>query len=168
MEVKVNKKLSHPIEIISCGTSSAITIEDAKAAMEALAKAITYAEREPSEFEKKLSETMLLWHDDGVTPEPEWIEERAKELIGVAKMQLGIEDFRAKEEYTRARVDGVKEGIEIGKKIRWKPDDEDFRALLAAIGFIRCHKKHLDKDYPVLQYLEHLALELDKVEKGEL
>lgn len=168
MEVKVNKGLSHPIEILSCNTSSAITIEEAKEAMNALAKAISYAEKEPTEFEKALSDAMLLWHDNGVLPEQEWVEARASELLKIARNQLKIDNFRATEEFSRAKVDGIQEGIEIGKKSRWKPDDEDVRALLAVIGFVRCHKKHLDKDYPVLQYLEHLALDLDKVEKGEL
>lgn len=34
MEVRVNKGVSHPIEIISCGTSSCITIEEAEKALE--------------------------------------------------------------------------------------------------------------------------------------
>lgn len=35
MEIRVNKGVSHPIEIISCGTSSCITIEEAEKAYDA-------------------------------------------------------------------------------------------------------------------------------------
>ena len=40
MEIKVNKGTSHPIEIISCGTSSCITIEEAERAIAELGAAI--------------------------------------------------------------------------------------------------------------------------------
>ena len=52
MEVRVNKGTSHPIEILSCGTSSCITIEEAERAMDNLRQAINAAKRKPTEFEE--------------------------------------------------------------------------------------------------------------------
>lgn len=49
----------------------------------------------------------------------------------------------------------------------WKPSDEHLRALLSVIGFLECHKKELDKDYPVIRFLKDLSLELDDVKKGK-
>jgi len=51
MEVRVNKGVSHPIEILSCGTSSCITIEEAEQAMENLRQAICVAKRKSTPFE---------------------------------------------------------------------------------------------------------------------
>lgn len=56
MEVRVNKGTSHPIEILSCGTSSCITIEEAERAMENIRQAINAAKRKPTEFEEALRE----------------------------------------------------------------------------------------------------------------
>ena len=51
MEIRVNKGVSHPIEIISCGTSSCITIEEAEKAIAELGAAINTAKNGPSGFE---------------------------------------------------------------------------------------------------------------------
>lgn len=52
MEIRVNKGTSHPIEILSCGTSSCITIEEAERAIAELGAAINAAKRKPTEFEE--------------------------------------------------------------------------------------------------------------------
>lgn len=51
MEIKVNKGVSHPIEIISCGTSSCITIEEAEQAIGQLTSAVIAVKNGSPEFE---------------------------------------------------------------------------------------------------------------------
>lgn len=56
MEIRVNRGTSHPIEILSCGTSSCITIEEAEMAIAKLGAAINAAKRKPIEFEEAVRE----------------------------------------------------------------------------------------------------------------
>ena len=57
MDVKVNKGTSHPIEIISCGTSSCITIEEAEQTIGQLGAAISAVRHHRrSEFEAAVEE----------------------------------------------------------------------------------------------------------------
>lgn len=56
MEVRVNKGVSHPIEILSCGTSSCITIEEAEQAIGKLISAVNAVKNGPPEFEEVMAE----------------------------------------------------------------------------------------------------------------
>ena len=56
MEVRVNKGTSHPIEIISCGTSSCITIEEAEQTIKQLVSAVIAVKNGHSEFEAVMAE----------------------------------------------------------------------------------------------------------------
>ena len=56
MEVRVNKDVSHPIEIISCGTSSCITIEEAEQTIRQLVSAVIAVKNGHSEFEAVMAE----------------------------------------------------------------------------------------------------------------
>lgn len=57
MEIRVNKGVSHPIEIISCGTSSCITIEEAEKVIAELGAAINVVKNGHAEHNKENAPT---------------------------------------------------------------------------------------------------------------
>jgi len=57
MEIRVNKGVSHPIEIILCGISSCITIEEAEKAIAELGAAINTAKNGHAEHNKENAPT---------------------------------------------------------------------------------------------------------------